>query len=118
MPDDNSSAGQTVWTTYRPTLIAAAIAVPLFLAVFVFAGGGHWKKLPLLLLFPWGPLAAMAGGFSHLSALLSIGGALAQFPAYGLVLRAAARAGQFRLAAAILGLTHVAATVMVAIRML
>ena len=111
-------ARRSRWATRRPVATAAAVSLPLFVVVFTLAGSGHGRQLPLLLLFPFGPLVALAGGFSHLSSLGSIASALVQFPLYVLVLRNGARSGWFRGAVAVVVVAHMVAVALVTWRML
>jgi hypothetical protein len=100
-------------STWTPFKLAVVISVPLFAAAFVLAGSGHWRQLPLDLLFPFGPGVAMAASYSHMGGVISIVTGVAQFPVYALILRIGARARRLRTAAIVVCVTHAIAAVLV-----
>jgi hypothetical protein len=111
-----SDAGQLQgWLmSWRLVVLAAVAAVPLFGFAVVAAGAGHGTLVPMALLFPFGPLTALATGPLHPNDLLGVGAALIQLPAYATALRCAARRGLAIVAGAALFVLHVGAAVVVA----
>jgi hypothetical protein len=109
---------RSIWLTWRPVGIAAAASVPLLLLAGLLAGAGHGTLAPLLVLFPLGPLAALARGVFDPNNAAGIAAALLQWPAYAMLLRAGARMGRFRIAAGCVAVLHLLAMAVAASRML
>ena len=87
-------------------LVAAGIL--LFGAAVVVGGGGHGVLLPLLVLFPFGPIGAHAAGPASRDSV-GIATALLQPPLYGLILRVGKQSGRLRAAAIAVAGLHVIA---------
>jgi hypothetical protein len=95
---------------WKPVIISLVVTpIALFLGV-LSAGAGHGHYGMAKLLFPYTMLPAMVSGqISSFFILLAV----AQFPAYGIVLGLANEKGRARLGAVVLSIAHTTAVVAV-----
>jgi hypothetical protein len=110
MSGSQASTSQGERPSHWGILIAAClVSIPAFVLAFVAAGAGHGTFVPLLLLQPWGPAAALAAGRSD---AVGVTVALVEWPVYGLILQLACNRDRLKLGVLAVAAIHLVSIVL------